>query len=51
MIRKKFFIVANMMNLKIGFFFVELVLPELNHNMRIRINMVELGRVKKNKIS
>jgi len=51
MTRKKFFIVADMMNLKIGFFFVELVLPKLNLNMCIHMNMEELGRIKKTKFS
>ena len=45
----KFFIVVNTIIAKNGHFYVGNALTKLNQTIRIRINMVELGKVRKNK--
>tara|TARA_Y100001968_G_C19037934_1_gene563010 strand:- start:209 stop:352 length:144 start_codon:yes stop_codon:yes gene_type:complete len=45
----KFFIAVNTIIPKNGYFYVGNVLTKLNQTIRILINMVELGKVRKNK--
>ena len=48
---KKFFIVADTKNLRIGYFYAESVFKYLKRNMKTLINMVELGKVRRNRVS
>ena len=48
---KKFFIVADTKNLRIGYFYAESVFKYLKRNMKTLINMVELGKVRRNRLS
>ena len=48
---KKFFIVADTKKLRIGYFYAESVFKYLKRNMKTLINMVELGKVRRNRLS
>ena len=48
---KKFFIVADTKNLRIGYFYAESVFKWLKRSMKTLIDMVELGKVRRNRIS
>tara|TARA_B100000212_G_scaffold262455_1_gene202222 strand:- start:57 stop:224 length:168 start_codon:yes stop_codon:yes gene_type:complete len=47
--QRKFFIAVNTIIPKNGYFYVGNVLTKLNQTIRILINMVEPGKVRKNK--